>query len=320
VKKPSKVVEKKKAVGAVTKAKKSSPSAKSERPRKRPSGEPLFDYKKIQKLCDFRTPISEWAIPMLEESGLKTSELGERIKLEQVTSAFENALNFLCRFIRQGNFDDSAKLIPLILATAQGRVLALEKIFPEFGRLQVTNRITAEFVKEADRNRKIKKIKRHFISDKDKYRESCESEILTALILQRAGWKRHWLLGTPFPPHEFGSATGKNDWRAWIRVYLTALHNHGLLRSNPETRFSKEGNAKDRSKKRDDYFEAIYAKAADPFFESFVKLHHDQLQMHAALKTLPNCFSFLTVMAEEHPECAPKGFVPQRIKLPEGLC
>ena len=295
-------------------------SAKTKTPLKRPSGETLFDYKKIQNLCDFKTPISEWAIPMLQESGLKTSELGERIRLEQVNAAFENALNSLCRFISQGSFEDSAKLIPLLLATAQGRIMALEKMFPNFGQLQVTNRIIAHFAKEAERKRKTKQNNNSVVSDKDKYRLSCETEILKVVIMHRAGWRRHPFRATPLPFNEFGSAAGKNDWQAWMRNYLAELHSSGLLRANPTTKFFKEGKARNRSKVRDDYFNAIYSKASDASFELLIDLNHRELELHAALKTWPDCYSFLTVMATEHPECAPKGFVPHRIKIPEILC
>jgi hypothetical protein len=318
--KPSKVAGEKRSVRVVKKACESLFPAKLKKPYKRSSGEIGIDSKKIQSLCDFRTPISEWGIPLIKETGIKKTEHGNGVKYEQVTSAFDEALHSLCRFISQGNFEDSAKLIPLLFAAASGRIQALEAIFPEFGKLQVTDSLIKECVKEADRNRKTKKDNQTFVFDKDKYRESCENEILKAVIMHRAGWKKHWILETPFPCHEFGSEAGKNDWRAWIRIYLAGLHNQGLLRANPKTKFSKEGKAKDRSKNRADYFNSIYSKASSPSFEALINLLQNQLQLHAILKTLPDCFSFLTVIATEHPECAPKGFVPQRIKLPEIIC
>ena len=317
--KPSRVEGEKRPSTGIKKLGNGLASDKLEKPRKRPSGANRIDLKEIQRAIDFRTPFHEWAIPLIQKTGIKATNNNNGIKLEQVTSDFDRAFASLCCFVSQGNFCESAILVPLLMATAQGKVEALEAIFPEFGKLQVTNQIIARFVKGAERNRKTKRDNHFNTPNKDKYRESCENEIFKAVILHKAGWKKHWILEIPFPSYEFGSPAGKNDWRAWIRIYLEAHHRQGLLRANQDTKFSKEGKAKDRSKIRAHYFDVIYSKASLPHFDALINFYHTSLQIEAVLKTHPNCFSFLTIMAMEHPECAPKEFIPQRIKLPEKI-
>jgi hypothetical protein len=155
---------------------------------------------------------------------------------------------------------------------------------------------------------------------KNNYQDSCRHEMLKIVIFQKSGWKKHWIRNTPFPVQPFGSDSGLKDWKVWMTIYLTELHNIGHLRVNPNTKFSTEGKAKDRSNQRKHYFEKIYKEASKPLFELEIGLLHELLNTEARIKTYPEDFSFLTLMAMAHPDCAPEGFVQQRIKLPEKIC
>jgi hypothetical protein len=292
-----------------------------------------IDPKIIREACDFKSPIAEWAIPMLRQK-IESSEcvpsnfqsispfsiVSEMLGKDEgrVVAAFGKAFESLHDFIRRGNFKTGAKLTLMVLGSVSAEIKAWEAFYPEFGQLNVMDWLLKHFAKEAERKRRTPL--RAVVYDKSKYRESCQKEIEKVVILHRAGWRKHWVAGAKMPEKKFGSIDGRKEWEQWMRYHLYVLHNNGDLAANPKSKFSKEGKAKDRSKDRDKFFDELYLKASSEGFCSCINIYESELNLHAYLKSYPEGFSFLTMMAMEHSECAPDSFVHKRIKFPEGLC
>jgi len=288
------------------------------------------DLKSIKELIDFRTPIEEWAIPILRALQNKTDDANSNTKENsrasiierkkdtsagQLYSDFLNIFKNLNTFIKDGYTKEVVVMLPLFWLIAESHIRGWEKIIPEFGNLNLLDNFFIQCAKDVDRKRKNSTSPDPL--KKSNYQDSCRHEMLKIVILQKSGWKKHWIRNTHFPVQPFGSDSGLKDWKVWMTNYLTELHNIGHLRANPNTKFSTKGKAKDRSNQRKQYFEKIYKEASKPLFELQIGLLHDSLNMEARIKSYPDDFSFLTLMAMAHPDCAPKGFVPQRIKLPE---
>lgn len=268
-------------------------------PKKTPVATPEKSYSKIEEIWADAPHDETRDYWIYDKLGIP---LADRTSPEDLDQAFQTFLYKLVHLIQAGRLSEASIITRSGVQFLLGLLENMEASIPQFGEKGVVEGLLKYFANERSKRRAVPD--RKSAAQKKYYRRSCEKALLEVIILHRAGWRRHWNSPRVLPVHPFGSPEGANDWSRWSMNFFKAIHEAGLINSNPDTKAANGLDPRGRVNVHRSVFTELHslsqARLELKLDCRLARLNAEAEQLGGEIKT------FLQAATLEHRDYAPK--------------